>query len=268
MARILLPVYCLLLSLGACAQTAKTTEAQWLQSISQHALHNAPTRYGKAPAGLALYFSQAGTISVPYLVYVPKGYDPAQPSKLVVFLHGASLATDSFQYKNPEMAHEPIFSIGDVYNALVVFPFARTDFKWSGGQTDAFENIFRIISQVAENYHVDTKHIYIGGQSMGGKATWWFVNHKPEVFAGFYTFSAMPSEDAKFQNITTSKPLYALHAKDDQMIPFSEADAIYQKHRSKAPGWHFNAVPTGGHKFIYGKDGERLVRELFAGLLR
>lgn len=246
---------------------------EWLKTITANAISKAGDRtsFLKAPSGPALYFTKAGDINVPYLVYVPRDYDPTHSQPAVVFLHGAILARDSFQYKSPEIAIEPIFSIADTFNTIVIFPFARQDFKWAGGQSQAYENIITIIQQVEQYYNIDKKKIYIGGISMGGNATFWFINNKPEMFAGFYTFSAMPgsgSSTMKYTNITAQKPLYSINAKDDPVFPYTDVEAAHQHHRDEAPGWSFTTVETGGHRFIYSKGGEKYVKSLIGNLLQ
>ena len=106
---------------------------------------------------------------------------------------------------------------------------------------------------------------------MGGNATYWFINNKADAFAGFYTVSAMPrlaNGSIKFSILTKEKPLYSINAKDDIVFPFNEVKAEYEQHKSEAPGWHFATTETGGHRFIYNKDGAIYLRSLLAPLLQ
>ena len=257
--------------LFATAQESKSkiTNEQWLKMITGNALGKANRRdaFLKPQPGYALYFSQSGAVNEPYLVYVPKSYDPARANSVVVFLHGAILAREEFQYKNVENTSEPIFSIADELNTIIIFPFARANFRWSG-DSPAFENIMNMIKQVEGNYNVDKKKIYIGGISMGGNGTFWFVNNKPDVFAGFYTVSALPGADVKFSNINPQKPLYSVNAKDDGTFPFSEVNEAHEQYKSKTTGWHFSTVETGGHRFIYAKGGDRYLKTLVGDLMQ
>ncbi len=243
----------------------------WINTITHNAVaKHAPGAFPAASPGCALYFTQAGNIRVPYLVYVPASYNPKHAMPAVVFLHGAILTKDSFQYKNPAIAYEPVFSVADTLNTIVIFPFARADFKWSG-QSGAYENIITIINQVETNYNVDPRKIYLGGISMGGIATFWFINHKPAVFAGFYTFSALPRVDdgeVIFSNLVQSKPLYSVNAKDDPVFKYTDMETVYEQHKNEAPGWHFTTIEKGGHRFIYGKDGRNHIRSVLGGLLK
>ncbi len=261
----------LLFSLGSFYAMAQQDDA-WVKTIRSHSVHYAEGKgvYSNAQEGFALYFSDAGNIRVPYIVYVPKGYDPGKPTKLVVFLHGAILAQDSFQYKDPAIANEPIFSVADMYNTIVLFPFARNDFKWTGADPVVYENVIRQIKETEKRYNIDQKRVYIGGISMGGIATFWYVNHHPDLFAGFYTFSAIPRQaegPVKFKNITKEKPMYSLHAKDDPGFTYTDILQIYEANKKEAPGWDFSAVETGGHRFIYNPNGKGILQALLGKLL-
>ena len=239
----------------------------WLKMITANAI-NKPGQ--SIHPGYALYFSSVGEIKVPYLVYVPASYNPARATSVVVFLHGAILARDNyFHDTDPAIADEPIFSIGDTYNTIVVFPFSKSGFAWPG-QTAACENIITILGQVEQHYNIDRKRIYIGGISMGGIATFWFISNKADVFAGFYTFSALPgrSGSVDFTHLTKERPLYSMNAKDDQTFSFDEVQAIYEQHKKEAPDWHFNSVETGGHRFIYNPGGTSYVKSLLGNLLK
>jgi predicted peptidase len=249
---------------------AGLSKNEWLQQMAARAIAPARTQaYQPAMPGLALYFIKAGNIEAPYIVCVPASYDPAKPSKLVVFLHGAILAREAFQYKEPSIADEPIFSVADVYNTIVVFPFGKSDFMWPADDA-ANQHIAAVLANVQRYYNINKRRIYLGGISMGGIATFWFITHKPDLFAGFYTFSAMPllaSGEIAFGNITKNKPLYSMHAKDDAGFPFSDVSAIYDQHKQEAPGWHFSSVETGGHRFIYKPTCRQYVKTLLGNLL-
>ncbi len=271
---ILLPFF-IFGSILATAQSELSTLSsdQWLAVINAGNL-NTPHSYhdykngGRISHGFALYFVRAGAIDVPYLVYIPASYSPLNPMPVVVFLHGAILAKDSFQYKDPSIANEPVFSIAEPLNTIVVFPFARADYKWAG-TSGSYRTVLDIVNRVKETYN--TSSVYIGGISMGGIATFWFVNNHPETFAGFYTFSAAPHSndgEIKYSNITKSKPLYSLNAKDDPVFSCTDMEAAYQQHKSEAAGWHFSTVETGGHRFIYGKGGDKYVKSAIGSLLK
>jgi len=256
------------LLLWAQASTAQS-EQQWTAQLKGRAIPAAVgDRYAEPSAGLALYFLHGDTTAMPYLVYVPRRYDPAKASGVVIFLHGAILARPQYQYSKIEIADEPIFAAATDWDVLVVFPFAKSDYKWSG-KSGAYEDVVSILKEVEQHYRTNEKQVYIGGISMGGIATFWYVNHHPELFKGFYTFSAMPAlqdEEIKWGNITRERRMFSVHAKDDMVFPCADVERIYKQHRAEAPGWYFGTVESGGHRFIYSGKGPRYVQtelELF-----
>ncbi len=243
----------------------------WLKEIKAHVVqaHSKGGAFAAAKSGYALYFSRAGNINQPYLVYVPEGYDPGKKAPVVVFLHGAILARDSFRYRDAAIASEPVFSVGDVYKALIVFPFGEQGFMWPGTLA-ANENIIAIIEQVKEHYNTDSRQIYLGGISMGGIATYWFMKHKPEYFSGFYTFSSTPSlssETGVLDAVSDLKPLYSMNAKDDVVFSYDSAAKDYESRQHTIKGWYFNSVQAGGHRFIYGSDGSGYIKSVIGHLL-
>ena len=239
----------------------------WLHKIEKNAISNYPFQenFHSAPHGFALYFSKVDSLNVPYLVYVPKNYDSSKPHPLIVFLHGG-VSIDSFQYKNASFASwEPIFTIADKNNDIVLYPFARKDFGWVKQQA-AFENIILEISQVEQTYNINKGNVFLGGMSDGGSATFWFITHYPQIFTAFYAFSPIPKlyhSEINFKNITENTPLYSINAKDDEIYPFSKVKSIYEQHKKEAPGWHFDSLETGDHGFIYGDSGLVIIATLF-----
>ncbi len=228
--------------------------ATWLRTITG----NAVTAKGSTmKPGFALYYNTVGSMQVPYLVYVPQKCTAAKAAPVVVFLHGAILAKEDFQHRDPEIADEPIFWAADSLGYIAVFPFAKSGFAWPASEA-ACENILTIAAQVKERYNVDAQRVYLGGISMGGHGTHWVINNKPDAFARYYTFSAFP-DDIKFANVTKEHPLYSLYSEDDASVPYNEVKRIWEQHRQDAPGWSVNSVNVGGHRFIYKAGGYRIM---------
>ena len=251
------------------AQQNSLNSEAWLHAISSRAivLQTAGGRYRQAQPGPALYFAEAAGIRQPYIVCVPRGYDPNKTVPVIVFLHGASLALDSFQYREPAMAMEPIFQIADSLHALIVFPFARKDFKWTADER-VFNNILTIIAEVGKHYHTDPGRCYIGGQSMGGNATFRFLRHEANEFAGFFTFSAHPmqADVQAIEGLPGRKRLYSVNAQDDSIVPFDPVKKLYIQN-GKPGQWIFRTVNTGGHRFIYGKQGAEIMLQTLTDMM-
>ena len=249
----------------------KKRNNEWVETITANKIKaNQKGKFNKCRSGFALYFSKVDTLEVPYLVYIPKTYDPVKPMRAIVYLHGGVANETIFNFNNSELGvGEPIFSIGDTYNSIIIYPFGKKDFGWVE-QLTAFKNVLTIIDKVKATYHIDTKNIFLGGMSNGGTATFWFASQKPNIFKGFYALSALPALKIgaiNFKNITQDKPFYSINAKDDEVYKIDEVSKIYNDNKVAAKGWNFDTLQNGGHGFIYQQNGKEILENVFKKLL-
>ncbi|MGV0918887.1 dienelactone hydrolase family protein [Empedobacter falsenii] len=235
----------------------------WLKSITNNRVKN---KTDQPNAGFALYTNNVDSIDVPFLVFVPKSYSSKKPSKMIVYLHGGVVSTENFTHNNYQIQQqEPIFSLADEYNAIILYPFGKKDFGWVN-QIKAFENILSIVKEVEKKYSINKKEIYLGGMSNGGSATFWFATNHSNLFKGFYAFSADPKlkiEEINFSKI--KKPFYMLNAKDDNIFKFDEVESIYLKEHNK--NWHLESLEKGDHGFIYQENGTEIMKNLLDKLI-
>lgn len=235
---------------------------EWNKTITANSI--APGFKGNVPAGFALYYSESEGVKVPYLVYVPSDYRNGSSVKAIVYLHGGVVNTEEFRYLQPETAAEPIFKYAEKNGLIVIYPFGKKDFGWVN-QTAAFENVLNITKQVEKRYGI--KDVYLGGMSNGGSAAFWFASQKRTPYKGFFAVSANPelaTGPIAFKNI--DKPFYSLNAEDDEAFAYADVNRIYGEHKNK--NWHFESVPQGGHGFIYGQNGEKLLGDMLHKLIK
>lgn len=224
----------------------------------------------KPPHGIASYLLKTKNGNMPFWVFVPGNYKKAKKTSMIIFLHGGIMGIDSFQNKNISMIKEPIFDVGERYNAIVLYPFGKKDLGWVK-QKAGFENVLAMINDVRRRYSVDKSHIYLGGMSNGGSASFWYITHHPSIFRGFYAISSLPkiiNDSINFKNITYKKPLYSIHAKDDSVFKYTRVKNIYESNKQQANGWHFETVNNGGHGFLYDLKGDSLLTDLFSKLFQ
>lgn len=248
----------------------KQETEQWNQEIIKNQITES-IPFNQAPSGFALYFTETEGVKVPYVVFVPKGYKPSKPVKVIFFLHGGVNSLNDFYYQNADVKKEPVFSVGNSFDAIIVYPFAKKDFGWIN-QQKAFENIFTILKDVEKKYNVDKNKIYLGGMSNGGTAAFWFASRKETPFKAFYAFAPNPILNIgsiPFENITQDHPLYTISAKDDNVFRYDEVLKIYNENKSKAKGWNFQTIATGSHEFIYKPEVSReLLAKFFSEVLK
>ncbi|HEX8429035.1 hypothetical protein [Hymenobacter sp.] len=251
------------------ADSIRQVETRWVQTSTGKVVNaKGPKGFAKPSPGHALYFTQVDTVRLPYVVYVPKSYNPKVATRLIVYLHGGVVSLKNFEYKDPDFVDETIFKLAEKYQALVLFPFGRKTFGWVE-QPAAFEAVVEVIGEAKKHYHVNDKQVYIGGFSNGGTATFWFADHHPELFAGYYTISARPRLDIGPINFRRlgNQPFYSLHAQNDSLFRYKNVLATYNQHRAEAPGWQLETQPTGSHGIIYAPGGDKSLERLLDKLL-
>ncbi|WP_312752022.1 hypothetical protein [Epilithonimonas hominis] len=243
---------------------------EWNTSIRENVvLIKNKKNIGSTSPRFALYFTKVGNLDVPYLVFIPKNYNFKTPSKLIVYLHGGVVSTERFNDDNYQIQQEPIFTIGENLNAIIVYPFGKRDFGWVS-QPEAFENIFTIIKQVRNNFKVDEKNIILGGMSNGGTATFYYASQKPNMFKGFFALSSNPSllsDKIIFGNLSQGKKLITLNSKDDNVYNFKEVENTFIKNKEISKDWDFRSLDEGGHGFMYeGEKGKKILEEIIKSL--
>lgn len=118
----------------------------------------------------------------PYGLVVPASYDPAQPIRLDVVLHGSTPATGmgELQFINAADSGDDGGSEGFTNNFIELFPMGRLGenaYRFEG-ETDVDE----AIEAVCRDYRIDRSRIVLRGSSLGGVGTWQLGLKRPDRF--------------------------------------------------------------------------------------
>lgn len=125
--------------------------------------------------------------SLPYNLYVPKGYDRTKSYPLVLFMHDASLISTTVRatlvqglgavcWAAPEeQAERPAFVLAPQYPEVVV----GDDYK----PTSLFDTTADLVRELTGKYSIDTERLYSTGQSMGAMMTLGLNIKYPDLFA-------------------------------------------------------------------------------------
>jgi predicted peptidase len=178
---------------------------------------------------------------LPYRVYFPSGYDPANAEKypMLFFLHGHGEAgMDNTQNIRVNGGENKL--LNDLIardNIIIVAPQATCDdggdrewinsnvHKWAQGSraalpekpTLAMSAAMALLDSFVASGKVDTSRVYAGGISMGGYGTWELLARRAEVFAAAIPLcgAGIPSEAAKLKDIA----IWAFHGTADTTVP-------------------------------------------------
>jgi hypothetical protein len=122
----------------------------------------------------------------PYSLYVPSGYDPAEPAPFTLNLH--SLGQEHWQYNGTT----GIQLIGEERGSLVATPMGRGPDGWY--QHEAEVDTFEVWNDVARRFRLDPDRTAITGYSMGGYGTYRLGGLYPDLFGTAATIVGPPGD--------------------------------------------------------------------------
>ncbi len=146
----------------------------------------------------------------PFIMRAPKKMRENLP--MIVQLHGAGERGGKDQLQLVEVHGFSHVLKEDVEcDCLLIQPQCREDSFWVAD----VQGILKFINQVADEFNVDRKRIYLCGISMGGFGTWYTAMAKPDLFAAIAPCcgGGMPW-NAK----SLTMPIWAFHGSDDTIV--------------------------------------------------
>ncbi|TDO20889.1 alpha/beta hydrolase-fold protein [Pedobacter duraquae] len=229
-------------------QTAKTLSAAELsKKIKTFNTFSKPLKTGF----WTLYkIKVSDTLTVPFMVYIPKGYNPGQSTPLYIYLHGAIINRKDFA--NPawiERGQEiKIVEKAQTNNAFIIYPFGRKDFGWLYHQK-AFETIVSELGMVKSMYNIDDNKVYVMGHSNGGSGAYWFAVNHPTPFAAFVGLNYLPkvyAGNTSLRNMENATPFYGISGSKDNNFPLLLINGMYTYAKTNGANWT-NYTRQGEH---------------------
>ena len=127
---------------------------------------------------------------LPYRLYVPKHYDPQQPSKFTFMLHGGTGNENApFERPNDHLKNQPTPLPGvtlfedyaDRYNYIVLSPNGWTRGPvWGSGPGE--QAMLHTLDLVKQRYNINSQQMFIFGNSAGGAGSLNFVRRHGHLF--------------------------------------------------------------------------------------
>src|SRR5262245_35446856 len=105
-----------------------------------------------------------------YVLFVPEGYDPEKTYPLILFLHGLGEAGSDGKRQVTVGLGKAVKERQKTFPAFVIFPQSQNK-SWTANSADA-KRALAILDEVAKEYKIDSKRIYLTGLSMGGIGSW------------------------------------------------------------------------------------------------
>jgi len=168
--------------------------------------------------------------TMPFLLFVPQGYDQTKQYPLVLWLHGGGTRGNDLKLL---LSHGNEHGIGFLaradnqarYPSFVLAPQCPTNRFWGNSEannpTTEMTLVLEILDKVRQDHRVDSRRLYVMGMSLGGYGTWDIITRNPWTFA-----AAVPicggGNPAK-ASLIAKTPIWVFHGDEDEMVNVSES---------------------------------------------
>ena len=139
-------------------------------------------------------FKQAEFVSpysgqvLPYNIFLPKDYNPAEKYPLVLFIHDAGVASGPVTHTLHQGIGATSWAEPEAqarHKCIVVapeYPFVTVDDNWN--YSHHLDATIALLKELQTKYSIDAKRIYTTGQSMGCMSSIVMMLKEPDLFAG------------------------------------------------------------------------------------
>ncbi|QGN33830.1 alpha/beta fold hydrolase [Microlunatus sp. Gsoil 973] len=175
---------------------------------------------------------------LPYWLHRPD--ELAEPSPLVLFLHGAGERGDDL---DRVAVHGPPKQIaaGQQLPFILAAPQCPTDSWWTWQE----EALDALLDELLTTHPVDPERVYLTGLSMGGIGAWQLAARYPERFAAVVPIcgNAGPWMARRLVGL----PIWAFHNEDDPVVPVTGTTRMVAALEQLGGDVRATIKPTGGH---------------------
>ena len=165
--------------------------------------------------------------TMPYRLFIPASYDKAKKYPIIIWLHGAGGAgTDNLlQIAGDQIPGTRLWTRPENQSrnpAFVLVP--QSTGGWASASamqlSDEERLVIEILNALKSEFSIDSKRVYLSGQSNGGFGTWDMISKRPDLFA-----AAIPlcgGGNTALAQALVSMPIWAFHGEKDDVIPVAE----------------------------------------------
>jgi polyhydroxybutyrate depolymerase len=157
-----------------------------------------------------------------YLLHVPHTYDPAEPTPLVISLHGGA----AWPAHQKNLSHWN--RLADEHGFIVVYPSGTPQLFgivriWRTTPADVMQDVHFIsalIDTLEAAYNIDPSRIYANGMSMGGSMAFALSCTLSDRVAAIGMVAAAQSLPSSWCTDTRPVPTMAFHGAADPIVPY------------------------------------------------
>ncbi len=224
------------------------------KQVTDSALYSRLSNWAKYPVPaktgiICEYIVQLDTnYTVPYLVYIPKNYNPAVKTTLLIYYKGGWLSRSTIPSGYPKeiIKDNPTLDYLDEQNIIEIFPVLESKLAIYGNY--GYLHLQQMITAVKKVFNIDDNKVFLAGFSDGGKTVYLAANLVPAAFACFYPINAPIVSAPQFPNYK-SRPLFSFVAEKDEL---TDPRSILTKAAYAATlgaDWRFWLLPEKKHNY-------------------
>jgi predicted peptidase len=185
-----------------------------------------------------------GNRTLPYRLFVPRDYDPAQVYPLVLFLHGAGESGTDNRLQLTGQTAPLVFVKPENQSLWPCFMMApQADGGWQYLSPWLILAI-EALDALQQEFKVDPGRLYITGLSVGGFGTWDAITHYPDKFAAAIPIAG--GGDTRLASQCAQTPIWNFHSDDDPVVPVQNSRTMIRAVRA-AGGNPIYTEYTGYH---------------------
>ncbi len=200
-----------------------------------------------------LYRSASGQ-TMPFRLFIPRGYDKSKKYPLVLWLHGgAGRGDDNLkQISGGNTIGSHIWTRREnqaKYPCFVVAPQCPDDELWAtldtAKPTKQLQLVIELIQGLRKRYSIDAQKLYVAGQSIGGFGAWSLISGHPQMFA-----AAIPicgGGDESDAGKLASVAIWAFHGEKDEAVNVERSRKIIAAIRRAGGTPRYTEYKGAGH---------------------
>lgn len=177
------------------------------------------------------------TVSMDYLLYLPKDYAKSDSWSLLLFLHGSGERGDDLDLVT---IHGPpkLIKEGKQFPFIVVSPQCPKEQRWQPVTLSA------MLDEIVKTYKVDEDRICVTGLSMGGVGTWALADYTPNRFAAIVPICGGETYWTKqFPHL----PVWVFHGAKDTGVPLRRSEEMVDALKQHGGNPKLTVYPDAGH---------------------
>jgi predicted peptidase len=205
-----------------------------------------------------------GNDTLRYRIQYPLGYDAAKKYPLILVMHGSGergydneaelkwggdlFADSTVRQKFPAIVVFPQCGAADTWSLANYNPgdSLRFHMRSDSAPTKPLGLVMQLLDELAASGHVNTKHIYVGGLSMGGMGTFELLWRKPGFFAAAFPICGA-GDPAKVTVYARKFPIWVFHGGADPVVPVGNSHVMVAALKAAKANVTYTEYPGVGH---------------------